>query len=463
MKRILHLCVSMLLLVLKILVVLKSLFGSFFVVFVFKPLRRVLSIFFHKLFIKFYSRYLSILKKIGLNRRHGEGHYFRYFLNKKLAHFILIFLSVVVIFTNVTSDSEAYNPGGETEKTILSDLISSEFDEFTEDERLIVETFDSEVMISDLQQSYLDNLSSFRAQPRVNYGEVAEDEENQDLPTIQDGSSIVRQDQVGTKISKRPREGRVEYVVQPGDTISTIAEKFEISVSTILWENNLGAYSIIRPGDKLGILQANGIMHTVGKGEGISFIANKYKIDEAKIIEFNKLGNDGKLAAGQRLLIPDGRKIESEYKPKTYSGYSGLSVLKNIIDRGNAPQGASPVTGNKMNWPTVGRRITQYYSWRHTGLDVANKVGTPLYAADSGVVTVAGWGSGYGNQIVIDHGGGKQTRYAHCSKFYVKKGDRVAKGETIAAMGSTGWSTGSHIHFEVIINGRKYNPLNYIK
>jgi len=94
---------------------------------------------------------------------------------------------------------------------------------------------------------------------------------------------------------------------------------------------------------------------------------------------------------------------------------------------------------------------------------VANKVGTPLFAADSGVVEYAGWGRGYGNQIVIDHGGGKKTRYAHCSKFYVTKGEKVAKGETVAAMGSTGWSTGSHIHFEMIINGRKYNPLNYIR
>ena len=96
-------------------------------------------------------------------------------------------------------------------------------------------------------------------------------------------------------------------------------------------------------------------------------------------------------------------------------------------------------------------------------MDIAAKTGTAIYAADAGTVESVGWGTGYGNQIVINHGGGKKTRYAHLSKFYAKKGDIVSKGQTIAAMGSTGWSTGPHLHFEVIINGRKYNPLNYIR
>jgi murein DD-endopeptidase MepM/ murein hydrolase activator NlpD len=116
-----------------------------------------------------------------------------------------------------------------------------------------------------------------------------------------------------------------------------------------------------------------------------------------------------------------------------------------------------------MAWPTQGHRITQYYSWRHHGLDIANKTGTPLYSSDAGRVQYAGWSNGYGNNVIIDHGGGKQTRYAHLSKFYCNTGDSVAKGETIGAMGNTGWSTGPHLHFEVIINGTKYNPLNYIR
>jgi murein DD-endopeptidase MepM/ murein hydrolase activator NlpD len=98
-------------------------------------------------------------------------------------------------------------------------------------------------------------------------------------------------------------------------------------------------------------------------------------------------------------------------------------------------------------------------------VDIGNKVGTPIYAADDGVVIISkgGWNGGYGNTIVIDHGGGKKTRYGHASKLFVKVGDRVEKGENIAAMGSTGRSTGPHLHFEVLVNGGRTNPLNYIR
>jgi murein DD-endopeptidase MepM/ murein hydrolase activator NlpD len=174
-------------------------------------------------------------------------------------------------------------------------------------------------------------------------------------------------------------------------------------------------------------------------------------------LDNNKLASASDLKIGQKLLIPGGRKIS--YPAYTAPSVSGLAAIKNFA---NSPS-AKPQAGNKMNWPTVGYRITQYYSWRHTAVDIANKTGTPIYAADSGTIEYAGWGTGYGNQIVINHGGGKKTRYAHLSKFYISKGQEVTKGQAIGAMGSTGWSTGPHLHFEVIINNVKYNPLNYIK
>jgi len=200
-----------------------------------------------------------------------------------------------------------------------------------------------------------------------------------------------------------------------------------------------------------------GVVHKVVRGENLSLISKKYSIEEAKIMEANKMTDSSKLAVGQKLVIPGGRKYGSiSYASR---GYTGLSAIRDLVK----PGGATPVSSNKMNWPTQGHRITQYYSWRHHGVDIANKAGTPIYAADAGTVESTGWNRGYGNTIVIDHGGGKKTKYAHLSKFYVKKGQKVGKGESIGAMGSTGWSTGSHLHFEVIINGRKYNPLNYIR
>ncbi|KKQ59341.1 MAG: Peptidase M23 family protein [Parcubacteria group bacterium GW2011_GWE2_38_18] len=208
----------------------------------------------------------------------------------------------------------------------------------------------------------------------------------------------------------------------------------------------------------------SGVTYKVARGESLKSIAAKYDVSEEEILAYNDIGSNGQLQIGQKLMIPGGKKDSyAENKPKTYSG---LSLIKDLIKPSSntpKPTDSAPRVGNKMNWPTVGYRITQYFSWRHFGIDVANKIGTPLYAADAGVVEVAGWGNGYGNQILINHGGGKKTRYAHLSKFSVKKGDHVNKGQVVGLMGSTGWSTGSHIHFEVIINGVKYNPLNYVK
>jgi len=435
---------------------------------VYKPGRVILRIVFYKIVVRFYSAYLSLLNKMGWKGLRGNT--FNFLFNQKLVHVLVVMMTIFSVFVNMISKTKAEDQINDMSGTILSQLVQGEFQNAPEDQQLIIETFDSESSISSLHQSYLDNLSSFKPQARVSTEQEVDEDE---IITDETTGSIVRQDRVSTKISKKPREQTIVYTVKIGDTISTIAEEFEISVSTILWENNLTAYSIIRPGNTLDILPVSGVSHLVKKGENVTLLANKYSVTEDEIINFNKLDNSGRLAMDQKIIIPGGRKINensSVDKPTTYSGLAvikkfisksdeGTSLVKNIAKDFNAV----PLQGNKMNWPTVGNRISQYYSWKHHGLDIANKIGTPLYAADAGVVEMAGWGTGYGNQIVIDHGGGKKTRYAHASKFYVEKGEKVAKGQIIAAMGSTGWSTGSHLHFEVIINGVKYNPLNYIK
>ena len=141
--------------------------------------------------------------------------------------------------------------------------------------------------------------------------------------------------------------------------------------------------------------------------------------------------------------------------PKSYS--SGLADIRNIF------KPAQPIAG-KLNWPTTSKRITQYFlGWRHSGLDIGVKVGQPVYAANDGVVITSGWNSGgYGYYVIIDHGNGFHTLYAHNSKNYVTKGERVKKGDVISASGSTGRSTGPHLHFEVRVNGNKVNPLDYL-
>jgi len=458
---------------LKFFIILKNLLLYFYKNVLAKPGRWVLRLLFYKVAVKIYQRYFILMRRLGWNS--SRTSLFSFLFDQKLVHVVVGVVTVSIVFVNLTSDTKAQDMQDPSGKTILSTLISSEFGTAEEDQ-LIVETFDRERSITPTQQKYLDNLSSVKSEP---IADLSQPEGSSDAPL--DGSDVPADDTsdlVFTSPVKKDRTEIVTYTVEQGDTISTIAKKFDIGVNTILWQNNLNAYSVIRPGDALSILPVSGVVHNVVSGETVKAIAGKYGVPEATIADFNKLSASGFLTIGQKLIIPGGRKESYvEEKPKTYSG---LALLKNLVtprkenkqsanvkadasDDEDVPDDAKPTKGNKMAWPTSGYRITQYYSWKHFAIDVADHVGTPIYASDAGVIETAGWGRGYGNNIVVNHGGGKKTRYAHLSKFYVKVGEQVDKGQTIAAMGNTGWSTGPHLHFEIIINGTKYNPLNYVR
>lgn len=361
----------------------------------------------------------------------------------------------MIIFTNLTEQINAGTIEESIQHTIIARLVQNEFGQLKENE-LIEESFNEKTIQH--QSSYLKNNTALKKEPKATMNSIDETEiKNEIAHTTYNDSAIIKPEITSTKKTKQARKETITYKIKTGDSVSTIASEFGISVNTILWENNLNSYSLIRAGQTLKILPITGITHKIIKGENLSKISKQYGISESKIMIANKITNKNKLSVNQKLIIPNGQKIK--YATTSKSRYSGISAIKDLVK----PNRASPVASNKMNWPTQGHRITQYYSWRHHGLDIANKTGTPLYAADTGTIEYAGWSSGYGNNIVINHGGGKKTRYAHLSKFYVKKGNQVKKGESIGGMGSTGWSTGSHLHFEVIINGRKYNPLNYIR
>lgn len=437
---------------LKIIILIKRLLTAFFII-IFRPLKALLRLLFYKVVVKFYSIYLSFVNRIGW-KRVGEN-IFSILLNQKFVHVVILFLTVLISFTNLIDKTKAGDIYSNSNHVILVDIVENEFGDIDSLE-YSEEYLDENIGTTTVRSKYIDSSVAIKNQPRINTNQAGVSE-NDRLLLNKEGTAIIKSDISSTSKTKQPRTTIVFHEVRPGDTVSTIAQEYEISVNTILWENNLSAYSLIKPGDKLSILPVTGVTHKISKGESMKSIALKYEIEENKIIEINKISDSSKLAIGNVLIIPDGKKINTaEYKPKRYSAVAAISSLIK-------PSGASPAASNKMNWPTQGHRITQYYSWRHTGLDVANKVGTPLYAADAGVVEFQGWSNGYGNNVVINHGGGKKTRYAHLSKFYSKKGEKIEKGETIGAMGSTGWSTGSHLHFEVIINGAKVNPLNYIR
>lgn len=255
-----------------------------------------------------------------------------------------------------------------------------------------------------------------------------------------------------TIVSEKPRDKVLDYEVKQGDTISKIAEQFAISEDTILWENDLSANSKLREGQKVKILPVSGIAHEVEGGDTIYSIGKKYQANAQAIIDFpfNDIGDDFQLRAGQVLIVPDGAPPA---KPKAAPTQYLAEKPLNIANLGNA----------RFIWPAVGQ-MAQYFSWYHPGLDISNLAGGPIYASDSGTVTVAGWpdNSGYGNRIMVDHGNGFTTLYAHLSAIYVSVGQRVTKGDVIGQMGSTGRSTGTHLHIEIRQNGAALNPLGLL-
>ncbi len=272
------------------------------------------------------------------------------------------------------------------------------------------------------------------------------EEENTPTVTSEEGSVLVKPNLIITERGIR-REPEV-YVIQANDNLSSIASRFGISITTLLWENRLSATSVLRIGQKLTILPTSGVSYRTVKGDSLKKIASRYNISADKIKEFNNIGDD--LKVGQLIIIPGGRPYVPPAPPVSKQTLTAAPNLSNV--------------GSGMLWPTPTRRISQYFTWRHFGVDLANSTGTPIYAAESGVIQKAGWNSGgYGYYIIIDHGRGLQTLYSHASRLLVSVGDQVSKGQLIALMGSTGRSTGPHLHFEVRVNGRPVNPLNYIK
>ncbi|MEJ2348107.1 MAG: M23 family metallopeptidase, partial [Patescibacteria group bacterium] len=238
-----------------------------------------------------------------------------------------------------------------------------------------------------------------------------------------------------TLVSEKMRDKIIDYTVQEGDTVSTIAEKFGIDADTILWQNDLGAKEAIKPGQTLEILPVTGVSHKVTKGDTVYSIAKKYDSSPQGIVDFpfNSFTNDEtfELAIGQIVIVPDG--IPPKAAPAT-------PRIRQIT-----PDAGTVVASGSFVWP-AGGTITQRFSWYHKGIDIASNAAPNILAADSGTVVIAGWldGYGYGNRVMIDHGNGYRTLYAHLSRIYVVPGQTVSRGDAIGKMGSTGRSTGIH-------------------
>jgi murein DD-endopeptidase MepM/ murein hydrolase activator NlpD len=227
------------------------------------------------------------------------------------------------------------------------------------------------------------------------------------------------------------------HKVRSGETLWDIAHQHGLNIDSLIGANNISNMNSIKPGQEFKILPVKGIIYRVSPGESVASIARKFNLKVETVMEDNNLEDSSKLKIDQKLVLR-GAKPEFSYQDR--------------LDQ-------------KFMYP-INTRITSYYGPRwgriHEGLDFAAPMGSPIRAVSSGRVVYSGWATGYGYVVIIEHQRGLRTLYAHNSKLLVSVGESVGKGEVISRSGNTGNSTGPHLHFEVQVNGRPENPLNYI-
>jgi len=262
---------------------------------------------------------------------------------------------------------------------------------------------------------------------------------------------VVRLAQPHTIIPERPRLGVITYTIQAGDTVQAIANLFGLEPTTVMWANPAieDAPDLLRIGQDVTILPIDGVYHQVAEDDTLEVIAEKYEVEPEAITacEYNHLEPpDYVINEGMQIIVPGGEK---PYVPKVVTSYTGA-----------VPEGARG-TG-RFQWPVLGR-ITQGYWYGHRAIDIGAPTGSAVQAADGGFVSFTGWTDvGYGYLIVLDHANGFSTYYAHLSNIYVSAGQAVERGQVIGAVGSTGRSTGPHLHFEVRYYNAQQNPRAYL-
>jgi len=266
-----------------------------------------------------------------------------------------------------------------------------------------------------------------------------------------DSNVVSRLADAHTMVPLRVRREIEIYTVQPGDTVQGIALAYGLQPETLMWSNPAieDTPDLLKIGQEVVILPIDGVYHEVQEGDTLDGIARKYKVEISAItdVPWNNLKPpDFTITPGMKLIVAGGTKPIVQ---KVVTSYTGP-----------IPNGARG-TG-QFRWPVVGR-ITQDYWSGHPAIDIAVPPGTPVYAADSGYVSFVGWTDvGYGYLVRIDHGNGFETWYAHNSAFAVTLGEQVDRGQVIAYSGSTGHSTGPHVHFEIRYLGAPMNPRIYL-
>jgi len=243
--------------------------------------------------------------------------------------------------------------------------------------------------------------------------------------------------------ARAPGQPAMVYYVAAGDSLWAIAQRFQVNLDVLMTQNGLAENSLLGIGQKITIPGNGYRSHRIGAGETLWDIA---RANGTSVEQLQKLNPDleaNSLVIGEVITLPGG------------SGRMAMSQVSRGLNYRMI-----------LNWPIIGQ-ITSYFGWRrpgyHYGLDIAGKSGDPIQAAAAGVVAFAGWKGNYGKAVVIEHGDGRQTLYGHMQRTLVRVGESVTRGEIIGRVGSTGHSTGPHVHFEVREEGICYNPLKFLR
>lgn len=290
---------------------------------------------------------------------------------------------------------------------------------------------------------------------------------------LEDG--IIRMTQLHTTIPNRPRVDVITYTVDAGDNLFSIADRFGLKPETLLWGN----YEVLedqphllRPGQVLNILPEDGVYYEWIEGDSIQKVADFFKVDASVVLEYpgNRFdltevtAQTASIEPGTWLIVPGGKRELRDWGPPAISRSNPAAAR--YYGPGHCGSIYSGAVGTStFVWPTTARTISGYgYNPPlHPAIDIAGAEGNAVFATDSGVVVYAGWSNyGYGYLIVIDHGNGWQSAYAHLSAYSVTCGQSVFQGGGIGAVGNTGNSYGAHLHFETVYNGAKLNPLDFL-
>lgn len=405
--------------------------------------------FFVSILVSLYQVLYSLKRRFGHWYRPAKNRLMFFLTNRYALHAVIVVIVAVTGIVNVQMTSVRAETIDAFNKSLLYSLI-------TKEDSPVIEEFAG---VSGSGVSIYLEDGGLVASPATNATELVIGSSS-----FVGGGSLAVPLMTSSAASVAPRESVETYLVESGDTLSTIAARFGISINTLLWANNMNVRTVLKPDTELVILPVSGVQHVIKSGDTLTKIASTYGVSQEEILSYNHLDDGASLTIGEKLLVPGGEIKAPEPARRTVT-------VKNIFTSPTSSTSSSTVSssGVRMLWPTDGHYIVRGLSWYHTGVDIdcdgrANGTSSnDNYAASDGVVQYAGWKGGYGNAVEINHGNGIVTRYGHFYSLYVSAGQSVTAGTPLGRCGSTGNSTGTHLHFEVIGNGRFKNPLEYIR